>query len=374
MLSPELHTITRSQPDQHIFDSNSYLSSGRYSKLDTTLPSQYILDLYLKNSFFDLSAHFSPDYPSEDLLVDQCFHPQPETTLTFENQSPLISAGIDDIFSFPSDEPLEKMQTDFITDNINPWYSNNSNQQLRNNFLHQNNDHQQIQQTNLTHPLQFTIHPHEQLSTQTTLNPSNYTPFYNDYFSTPSVTHQPELFSPVRNSYNHTSYNSTPSELSFCSQPISEILSGSEYIESNEQVVFKVEEEVSREKTHPVRMNPFKCRFCSELFPIVTNLRSHVQKVHSDIFSRELAKCKKRASTLPATEELNGKPAKRSSKKGHACEHCQKSFLRKQDLKRHSITHIDGLKPYVCDVCQVTFTRSDALNRHVKSQRCASKV
>ncbi|KAJ1558350.1 hypothetical protein HK096_001991 [Nowakowskiella sp. JEL0078] len=265
------------------------------------------------------------------------------------------------------------MQTVYITDNENN--ENNScfpdnYQQQSNKFHNQNNYHQHIPQVTLTPPLQFTINPQEQLSIQPSFHLSQYPPTFNDYFNTPPPNQSDFLSSVGTSPWNHQNYNSTPSEHSFCSLQISEILPGSEYAENNEQVVYKVEREISQEKAHPVHLNPFKCRFCNELFPIVTNLRSHVQKVHSDIFLRELAKCKKKADI---TIEHSGKPSKRSLKKGHACEHCQKSFMRKQDLKRHLITHIDGLKPYVCDVCQVTFTRSDALNRHVKSQRCTSK-
>ncbi|KAJ3040152.1 hypothetical protein HDV00_011372 [Rhizophlyctis rosea] len=50
------------------------------------------------------------------------------------------------------------------------------------------------------------------------------------------------------------------------------------------------------------------------------------------------------------------------------CPSCPKSFLRKQDLKRHEVTHAER-RPFGCG-CGVRFTRSDALQRHVRARRC----
>ena len=49
----------------------------------------------------------------------------------------------------------------------------------------------------------------------------------------------------------------------------------------------------------------------------------------------------------------------------HKCEVCDKSFARKQDLKRHADIHI-GLKPHKCPACKRGFDDKSNLNRHIK--------
>ncbi|KAI8904240.1 hypothetical protein DFJ77DRAFT_422952, partial [Powellomyces hirtus] len=53
-----------------------------------------------------------------------------------------------------------------------------------------------------------------------------------------------------------------------------------------------------------------------------------------------------------------------------ACPDCPKRFLRRQDLSRHSATHLNGFKPFRCSHCGTGFTRQDALHRHGKAKRC----
>ena len=49
---------------------------------------------------------------------------------------------------------------------------------------------------------------------------------------------------------------------------------------------------------------------------------------------------------------------------------CEMKFMRRQDLKRHVLTHT-GAKPHSCPLgCGVTFSRTDAAARHVKAGRC----
>lgn len=59
----------------------------------------------------------------------------------------------------------------------------------------------------------------------------------------------------------------------------------------------------------------------------------------------------------PLRDELMSDP----SENLQSCEICAKSFLRRQDLRRHRATHLLGPRRFRCDNCDTTFSRSDAL-------------
>ncbi|KAJ1928622.1 hypothetical protein IWQ60_001876 [Tieghemiomyces parasiticus] len=53
----------------------------------------------------------------------------------------------------------------------------------------------------------------------------------------------------------------------------------------------------------------------------------------------------------------------------YKCTHCNQSFSRNHDLKRHVKIH-SGDKPHQCNKCGKSFGRSDALKRHSQVKRC----
>ncbi|KAJ1562350.1 hypothetical protein HK096_010963 [Nowakowskiella sp. JEL0078] len=71
--------------------------------------------------------------------------------------------------------------------------------------------------------------------------------------------------------------------------------------------------------------------------------------------------------TLPGIPQANMMERERAFR----CDKCEKTFLRRHDLKRHMLTHLEnGQKPFECAQCGVTFTRQDAMQRHIKAERC----
>ncbi|KAF2160348.1 hypothetical protein M409DRAFT_29198 [Zasmidium cellare ATCC 36951] len=69
------------------------------------------------------------------------------------------------------------------------------------------------------------------------------------------------------------------------------------------------------------------------------------------------------ADPAPPAAEQNGSPAGASEGR-YACEHCNKSFGRREHYKRHQNIHT-GAKPFPCPLCPRAFPRKDTLQRHV---------
>jgi len=53
-----------------------------------------------------------------------------------------------------------------------------------------------------------------------------------------------------------------------------------------------------------------------------------------------------------------------SSKRPHICPFCRKTFVTKEELRRHERIHTDT-KPYSCNHCSERFTRLEQLKTHL---------
>jgi hypothetical protein len=63
------------------------------------------------------------------------------------------------------------------------------------------------------------------------------------------------------------------------------------------------------------------------------------------------------------------------SERSFVCDDCPRTFLRRQDLRRHLVAQhgaggVDGKRILLCEGCRGSFSRSDALHRHIKAGRC----
>ncbi|XP_037135184.1 zinc finger protein PLAG1 isoform X1 [Syngnathus acus] len=147
----------------------------------------------------------------------------------------------------------------------------------------------------------------------------------------------------------------------------------------------------SPEKTH-------KCSYCEKMFHRKDHLKNHLH-IHDPYkeafacqecgksyntklgFKRHVAlhaanngdlTCQVCLQPFPSTgvllEHLKshaGKSSGGTKEKKHHCEHCERRFYTRKDVRRHMVVHT-GRKDFLCQYCAQRFGRKDHLTRHVK--------
>ena len=56
----------------------------------------------------------------------------------------------------------------------------------------------------------------------------------------------------------------------------------------------------------------------------------------------------------------------------HACNICDKKFMKKSTLNQHMVVHTGTINNVKCDICNKTFTRLTSMNRHIKKSHKTS--
>ncbi|MEQ2165257.1 hypothetical protein GOODEAATRI_015013 [Goodea atripinnis] len=91
---------------------------------------------------------------------------------------------------------------------------------------------------------------------------------------------------------------------------------------------------------HAANSGDLTCQVCLQLFPSTVVLLEHL-KTHA------------------------GKTSGGTKEKKHCCEHCERQFYTRKDVRRHMVVHT-GHKDFLCQYCAQRFGRKDHLTRHMK--------
>lgn len=140
----------------------------------------------------------------------------------------------------------------------------------------------------------------------------------------------------------------------------------------------------AHEKIHAMRENGFPCNFCTEVFSLMQDLKSHKKTAHP------VLRCKSCKSKFydPVQFEKHMKAHRRDHpykcnicemcyadaaslvshieahvKKELVCEICGKVFDKLGSMKQHMRKHT-GERPFVCDICGMSFSQIGNMRRH----------
>ncbi|XP_078543409.1 zinc finger protein PLAG1 [Lissotriton helveticus] len=121
--------------------------------------------------------------------------------------------------------------------------------------------------------------------------------------------------------------------------------------------------------THDPNKEAFKCEECGKNYNTKIGFKRHLA-LHAAT-SGDLT-CKVCLLTFESTvvllEHLKSHAGKSSNgikEKKHQCEHCDRRFYTRKDVRRHMVVHT-GRKDFLCQYCAQRFGRKDHLTRHMK--------
>ncbi|XP_072306460.1 zinc finger protein PLAG1 [Eucyclogobius newberryi] len=121
--------------------------------------------------------------------------------------------------------------------------------------------------------------------------------------------------------------------------------------------------------THDPNKEAFCCQQCGKSYNTKLGFKRHLA-LHA-AHSGDLT-CQVCLQSLPSTSLLlehlkshAGKSSSGTKEKKHRCEHCERRFYTRKDVRRHMVVHT-GRKDFLCQYCAQRFGRKDHLTRHVK--------
>ncbi|XP_014013338.1 zinc finger protein PLAG1 [Salmo salar] len=121
--------------------------------------------------------------------------------------------------------------------------------------------------------------------------------------------------------------------------------------------------------THDPNKEAFTCQECSKSYNTKLGFKRHLALHAANSGDLTCQVCLQPfASTGLLLEHLKshaGKASGGTKDKKHRCEHCERRFITRKDVRRHMVVHT-GRKDFLCQYCAQRFGRKDHLTRHVK--------
>nr|XP_061802315.1 zinc finger protein PLAGL2-like [Nerophis lumbriciformis] len=122
-------------------------------------------------------------------------------------------------------------------------------------------------------------------------------------------------------------------------------------------------------QTHDPNKEAFKCEECGKHYSTKLGYKRHVAMHSATAGDLTCKVCMQRYESTPILLEHlkshSGKSSGGAKEKKHPCDHCDRRFYTRKDVRRHMVVHT-GRKDFLCQYCAQRFGRKDHLTRHVK--------
>lgn len=122
-------------------------------------------------------------------------------------------------------------------------------------------------------------------------------------------------------------------------------------------------------QTHDPNKEAFKCEECGKHYNTKLGYKRHVAMHSATAGDLTCKVCLQSYESTPALLEHlkshSGKSSGGAKEKKHPCDHCERRFYTRKDVRRHMVVHT-GRKDFLCQYCAQRFGRKDHLTRHVK--------
>ncbi|KAF3836476.1 hypothetical protein F7725_029034 [Dissostichus mawsoni] len=119
--------------------------------------------------------------------------------------------------------------------------------------------------------------------------------------------------------------------------------------------------------THDPYKEAFGCQECGKSYNTKLGFKRHLALHAANSGDLTCQVCLQPfPSTVVLLEHLKthaGKSSGGTKEKKHRCEHCERRFYTRKDVRRHMVVHT-GRKDFLCQYCAQRFGRKDHLTRH----------
>lgn len=128
---------------------------------------------------------------------------------------------------------------------------------------------------------------------------------------------------------------------------------------------FKMKYDLTKHSIVHSNAEPFVCKVCNKLFSRKYQLKSHTCNKATEESNEDLSCHCHCGQSFRTQFELNSHSLVHTEVRDFKCTQCDKSFKKKDKLKKHMLTVHSDARPYQCNICGMCFKLKYHCQRHL---------